>query len=445
MIELDSRCLEYVAMISQVRIFVIACGLVACGGGNKANNPGSDDDQVDAPSAIDAPAADTPADSPSSTSGVYAIPLGTPTGADQGSFYTATLAASGKMFMLDIDTGSTTTGLAGMSCTTCTGMSPLYAPGANATSTGKTDMAQYADGSGWSGSVYTDIVGLGHGSPDVTLGIVSITTQSMFFAGNEYQGILGLGPAALLDPNTDTTAYPDVLVAKGVTDAMAFELCPTDGTMWLGGYDATHTTGAMQYAPLLASGVNADFYSVNMTAMAIGGSDLGVTAATFDNPIVDTGTSLFYIPTRAETALLRKINADANYKALFPNQTLADTGTGCVTAKAGTTAAMVDAMLPKLSMTFDKVGGGTMTLAVAPLASYLIDSGGGQFCLGVMGGGDSGEATMGDTFMRAFVTVIDIANKQVGFAPTAHCAAPAVATSHHGPIRELGRGPHHHR
>jgi hypothetical protein len=177
--------------------------------------------------------------------------------------------------------------------------------------------------------------------------------------------------------------------------------------------------------------------------MAIAGADLGITAATYDDPIVDTGTSLFYIPTTAETALLKKINADAGYKSLFA-KALSESGTGCVTAKAGTTAAMIDATLPKMEMTFDKIGGGSFTLEVAPMQSYLYDGGGGQFCLAVFGGGDQGDATMGDAFMRAFVTVIDIKNKQVGFAPSAHCTAPGIPTKGHV-IRERGRGPHHVR
>jgi hypothetical protein len=100
-----------------------------------------------------------------------------------------------------------------------------------------------------------------------------------------------------------------------------------------------------------------------------------------------------------------------------------------------------------LTETFNKVGGGSFTLSAPALASYLANSGGGQYCIVTASGGDNGEATMGDTFMRGFVTVIDRVNGQVGFAPTSHCAAPMIAGPDnaitHKP-RELGRGPHHH-
>jgi hypothetical protein len=445
-------------MTKQLRsTLVIACGLAAgCGSsdnnGNGIDAPGS---RGDAPGSRDAAtrdgstSTDAPTDAPIIANGVIAIPLSTPTGGDQGEFYTPALTASGKSFLLDLDTGSTVTGIAGMSCTTCTGMSPLYTPGAGATTTNMADSASYADGSQWSGTVYSDMVGLGHGSPDVTLDFVNISSQTMFFSGNEYQGILGMGPDALLDPGT--TAYPDQLFGAGVTTkTMAFELCPTDGTMWLGGYDATHAASAPKYTPILTTGDNAGFYEVNMTGMSLGTTSLGVASATFDNPIVDTGTSLFYIPNTAETALIHDINANAGYKALFPAQTLTDPTNsnsqtaGCVNATAGTTDAMVDAMLPALSETFAGVGGGSISISAAPLASYFQSAGGGQYCLVVFGGGDHGNATMGDTFMRGFVTIIDLDNMKVGFAPTAHCTAPAADVAH-GPMRERGRGPHHVR
>jgi hypothetical protein len=376
--------------------------------------------------------------------GVYAVPLSTATGSDQGSFWGPMLSASGKQFLLQVDTGSTVTGIAGSSCATCTGISPLYSPGGGANDTGKTDSAQYADMSGWSGEVYSDTVGLGHGSPNVSLDLVDITQESTspaFFSGNEDQGILGVGPDALLDPGT--TSYFTQVAGAGTPAIMAFEFCETTGTMWLGGYDASHAQGAVHYTPILTTGTNSNFYSVSMTGMTLDGTSLG-TAQTFDGPVVDTGTSLFIIPTSSETALLSKVNANSGFQALFPGQTLSDSGDGCITAASGTTAAMIDAQLPPLEMTFAGENNTPFTLTVPAMKSYLYDGGSGQFCLAVVGGGDNGGMTMGDTIMRAFVTVIDVANHKVGFAPTIACAAPAPYVAYHR-IREHGHGPHRGR
>jgi hypothetical protein len=253
----------------------------------------------------------------------------------------------------------------------------------------------------------------------------------------------------LLDPGT--TAYFDKIAAAGVTATMAFELCPTAGTMWLGGYDASHAAGPMQYTPLLSTGDNAGFYAVSMTTIALGATDLGATAASLDGPIIDTGTSLFYIPSAAETNLIKAINADPAFKTLFPTQKLTDPTNsssptaGCVNAPSGTSDAMVDQQLPKLAMTFAGTGGSRITLEAPALASYFYSTGGGQYCLAVYGGGDHGNATLGDAFMRGFITVIDVANQRIGFAPTMHCAVPQSGDSPHGHPRERGRGPHHFR
>jgi hypothetical protein len=356
-----------------------------------------------------------------SPSAVYAIPLGTPSDSGQGLFYTAALSASGGNFLLDIDTGSTDTAIAGSDMGV--GLSPVYTPGAGATNTGQTDRATYGDNSGWTGTVYTDTVGLGNGSPNVTLNLVDMTAQSAgFFRSNDYQGILGLGSDDLL--GTGTTAYPDVLASAGVAKKMGFELCPTNGTLWLGGYDSSHAAADMQYTPITTGGPTGIYYSVNMTAMGYGSTDLGVTSTDLANPIVDTGTSLFYVPPAAQAALISDLNNDSAFKTLFPGQTMTapdgGSGSGCVMAGSNVTDAMVDHMLQPLQMSFANV-----QISAPALSSYLADAGGGQYCLVIYQG--AGLTILGDMFLRGFVTEIDLVNNQVGFAPQGHCAAPAVS------------------
>ncbi len=165
-----------------------------------------------------------------------------------------------------------------------------------------------------------------------------------------------------------------------------------------------------------------------MTAMALGTTSLGATSATLRRadrrcPAPACSTSV----EQAETALgIKDINANTAYKALFPGQTLTNPTNsnsqtaGCVNAAAGTTDAMVDSMLPPLTETFARrLVGGSITISATALDSYFYDAGGGQFCMAVYGGGGiAAKPTMGDTFLRGFVTIIDLANMQVGFAPT---------------------------
>ena len=96
-------------------------------------------------------------------------------------------------------------------------------------------------------------------------------------------------------------------------------------------------------------------------------------------------------------------------------------------------------------------GGADVTITAAPLESYLYDAGNGQFCLAAGDGGDQGGATFGDTFLQAFVTVIDVENQRVGFASDSGCAAkgdaPMIYHPHAKPRdpRHHGAGKHTHR
>jgi hypothetical protein len=215
--------------------------------------------------------------------------------------------------MMDLDTGSTTIGVAGAACTSCAtvGVSPLYMPGTYAIDQNKTASTQYADGSSWGGEIYQDATGLAHGTPSVALAIVDIKNQTQFFVDNTYQGIFGLGAPENAEPNTG--AYFDAIKATGEPAVMAFELYDTDGTMWLGGFDPTTATAAPSYTPLIAITTNNPFYRIDITGMSIGTTAVGTGAATFQQPTVDTGTTLFYVPTMVERAALNAINGSTGF------------------------------------------------------------------------------------------------------------------------------------
>ena len=239
-------------------------------GPGSGSNPGSDSNPTCGSAALPA--------------GVYAIPLSTPSNEDQGFFYTPGLTVAGSTFLLDLDTGSTDTGIAGATCTTCVseGISPLYTPSAGATKGGKVSIT-YADNSGWSGTVYTETETLGAGSPTFKADVVDMTKQTEFFSfsgSNEYQGIIGVGRDDLAG-SADKVTYLDGLFGSGVAQTIAVEMSQTEGTFWLGGYDASHAASALVNTPMVTStsDQNAAFYAVDMTAMTVGSTDTGLTSA----------------------------------------------------------------------------------------------------------------------------------------------------------------------
>ncbi|HEY3808190.1 MAG TPA: pepsin-like aspartic protease [Kofleriaceae bacterium] len=337
--------------------------------------------------------------------------------------YTANAQIGSQTFALLVDTGSTTTAVADASCSECSQIvSPLYTPGGSAKDTGHHTTATYADGTQWTGEIYVDQVGLGSGSPAVPLELAAITAEIFFFKDDTTQGILGVGtPETLLD---DTTSYPQTVTESGGPSQLAFELCGSAGTMWIGDYDATAAASAPVFTPLIAPTDATPYYDVAIDDIGLGGTSLGFGASTYATAFVDTGTTDLIIPTDAYDAFVAAVNALPAMTTLFPGQTFT-TGVGqsCIEID-GATDAEIDAMMPALTMSFPATSG-TVTVTAPPTRSYLDDTGAGQLCLGVGDGGSGDDAltVLGNAFMRGFLTVIDVAHSQVGFAPDAGCGS----------------------
>jgi Eukaryotic aspartyl protease len=461
-------------MRSTETLLAIVLGGVALGACGSSNSPdlfGSDTDDGGAPaSGSDAatdgsrdsldsgsssdggPSADSgsspdsgaPADppAPGAASG-FAIPLASPDGPDD--LYTAQVTVGSQTFAMDLDTGSTTLGVAGMGCSGCTGLTPVYTPSSSATATGKTGKSTYADGSGWSGPIYKDTVGLGNGTPAVSLDLVDITKANggFFDSTNDYQGILGLGPSA--NAVTGTTGYIPALTGAGVANVFAFQLCDNTGsnagTMWLGG---DGPSVSLVYTPLLAISNDNAFYAINVDGMSLGGTSIVSNAAnTFQQPVLDTGTSLFYVPTSVFNAFQSALEASSGFKALFGTSTFAANGNdaGCVTV-ASVTDAQVETSLPPLTLSLPSATSGQpdVTIQASALDTYLDSGGGGQYCLAIQDGGTQDASTFGDAFLQAFVTVIDVDGGRVGFAPTG-CATPELRRVRHPAKNGPHRGP----
>ena len=398
----------------------LAACLAACGGSN--NN-----------STTDGGKGSGSGSGSDSEPGVYAIPLTTP----DESFWGPQLMAGGASFTMDLDTGSTTTGIAGSACTNC-GVSPVYVPSGSAVDEHETASTMYDDGTGWSGEIYNDTITLGDGTPSATLAIVDITAQSFatndssdgFFYENQYQGILGMGPPLNAEP--DTGAYFDTITTTGgVTPIVAFELCADGGTMWLGGYDASHG-GSGQFTPLDAITEDNAFYSVDLTGASLGSAALSDnTSGDFSAWVVDTGTSLFYVPTALDQAFLAQLNQDLQNEPTLFGSGAQFTDEGCLSTTA--TDAQIEAMLPPFVMTMKGMNGAPdIKVSAGPFESYLYDQGGGSICLGLDDAQASGPgaATMGDQIMQSFITVVDEKNQRIGWVPDTYCSTHPGARVH---------------
>jgi len=373
--------------------------LIGSGCGNS-----NDHDGADAAVQIDAAP-----DAPASQAGLVAIPL---TGLGGG--YTAKMQLGGQPFDVIVDTGSTSTGVADATCTNCN-VHPAYMA-----STGmdlhQTATSQYGSGS-WKGEVFEDAAVMGT-RPSVALDFASITSQTGFFQGSGYQGILGLGPDGLLLPHT--TSYLTKLIAAGMTGEVAFQLCPDSGTMWLGGFDAAAATAAPSFTPISSV---APYYIVNVGTASVSGT-ASLTGTDFGPTIIDTGTTQTFVPTAVLTTVINGIKGSAGYTAAFGTQTLS--ANACLNTTM--TSAQLDAALPPLTLGF---AGSTAPLAIPATQAYFFNQGGGSYCFMFA---DSSQlfqgqkvSLFGNTLLAGLLTVVDIDHKQMGFALQKGCAAPHFA------------------
>jgi len=389
-------------MLARICKTLALTALATTGCGNSSNGDGPD-------AAVQIDAKPMP-DAPTSQAGVAAIPL-----VGLGGAYTAKLSLGGQPFDVVVDTGSTSTGVAAATCTNCN-VHPAYMPG-TATDLNHTASSQYGSGS-WKGEVFEDSAVMGT-KPGVPLDFASITSQTGFFQGSAYQGILGLGPDGLLLPYT--TSYLTKLISAGMTGEVAFQLCPDNGTMWLGGYDAAAATAAPAFTPISSA---APYYIVSVGAASVTGT-ASLTGADFGPTIIDTGTTQTFVPAAVLTAVINGVKGSAGYTAAFGTQALTDGA--CLNTSM--TSAQLDAALPPLSLSF---AGSAAPLAIPATRSYMFAQGGGSYCFmwsdsSQLFGSAQKVSLFGNTLLAGLLTVVDIDHKQMGFALQTGCAEASFA------------------
>jgi hypothetical protein len=343
--------------------------------------------------------------------------------------YTAPVTVGAQTFQMNLDTGSTSLGVASSACPNC-GVTPVYTPGATAVDQMTTAMSQYGSGS-WSGEVYQDSVGFAS-DPSVPLRFVAINTQSNFFnsnimcgsSGQSYQGIIGFDRATAAVAGT-SAFFDQFVAAKGIPDVFATELCDSGGTLWLGGFDPNATTAPPLYTPVTTDFASMYYYTVDLETIGVAGSSAVMIATTqFPDTVVDTGTSGFVVPTAAFDSLAAAIAGTHGFQQAFgANAGAAWFSSQAPCGAAGMTKADIDATLPALTLSFGAAPG--VSIQVAPSESYLMRYGAYGWC-STMIALPQGQmfplaAIMGAPFLRAQVTIFDRANARIGFAPHAAC------------------------
>ncbi|KAF7981201.1 hypothetical protein HWV62_34527 [Athelia sp. TMB] len=211
--------------------------------------------------------------------------------------YVAAVKVGSQTFSLIVDTGSSNTWV---------GASTKLNGG---TSTGKSISVSYGSGS-FSGTEYTDTVTIG--SASVSSQSIGVASTATGFTGVD--GIVGFGPVDLtlltVSGTLTVPTFLDNLKSQGTisTEVLGVYFAPESGSdtddangeLTFGGVDSSKYTGSITYTSKSSAGSVGPYWGVEVTTISYGGKSIGSGLPA----IVDTGTTLIYIPSSSYSSFL---------------------------------------------------------------------------------------------------------------------------------------------
>jgi len=308
--------------------------------------------------------------------------------------YVVAVEIGTQTFELIVDTGSANIWV---------GADTSFHPGSTGISTGDSVCVYYGSGS-FCGTEYIDTVTVGDAT--VQKQSIGVSKSSTGFTGVD--GIIGFGPVDLTEDTVSGVStvptFMDNLYSQGTipTEVLGISFRPESGSddddangeLTFGGTDTSKYSGKITYAPKSTSGDYAPYWGVAVSAITYGSTSLGSGSA-----IVDTGTTLIYIPTAAYTKFLTAAGG----------KTDSTTGLAIFTTKP--------------TGIFSFTIGGTV-LMLTP-AQYLIPAAqygnfgitGSSYYSWINDGGSSGvDFIIGQKFLENYYSVFDTTQSRIGFA-----------------------------
>lgn len=324
-------------------------------------------------------------------------------------FANASLGTPQQQFRFHIDTGSSDLWANAKSSNLCKQKGDLCAESgtydANSSSTYEyvnSDFnISYVDGSGAWGDYAKDTIHFGGRTIEgLQFGIGYNSTSP--------EGILGIGyPMNEVQvQRAGGQPYPNLpqlLANEGVINTNAYSLWLNDldastGSILFGGVDNEKFEGELQKLPIIPNnGVFKEFV-IAMTAMGMNGVEGSVFSDEVVPVLLDSGSSLMYLPDSIVSGLYQQFNAqwDPNQGAAFVDCNQAETNAD-------------------LLFTFSGV---TITVPMNELVIVAGTQGDQPIC--ILGIGPAGTSTcvLGDTFLRSAYVVYDLDNNQIALAQT---------------------------
>lgn len=290
---------------------------------------------------------------------------------------------------------------------TWTGAQSPYTPSSSGHATGGTVEVSYGSGQ-FSGKEYTDKVSFG----GLTVAQQSIGAATSASGFDGVDGIFGVGPVGLTQgtvSNANTVpTFLDNLYKQGSisSEVLGVYFSPESGSdsndnngeLTLGGVDNSKYTGTLAYVPTLKSGAASAYWGVSIASFTYGSTTLASSAT----GIVDTGTTLIYIPSSAYSAFLRASGGNND----------ASSGLAAFTKKPTANFGI-------------KLGSATYTLTpdqyLVPQAQYAnFQLASGKYYSWIANGGTGSVNTIiGQKFLENYYSVYDTTQARIGFAKAA--------------------------
>jgi hypothetical protein len=277
---------------------------------------------------------------------------------------------------------------------------------------------QYQDKTGSSGDMISDDL-------IISTGTVHNLEMGLAFQTTVGYGLMGIGYDVNEAASTGAK-YPnliDQLVTQGLINAKVYSLYLNDrgsstGSVLFGGIDKAKFSGQLKVIPTqkdARTGYIREFL-VTMTSLSItdqSGKSTSLSTSSA-NIVLDSGTSLTYLPSAMVTSIIKALNAYDDTR-----------GTGLLYADCALLSTQ-----SKSYMTFSFGGAGGPQISVPiqelitrttrkPSKSPFTDT----CLLGILAGSSGGPYAFGDTFLRSAYVVYDLDHNQIGLAQTNYRAA----------------------
>jgi hypothetical protein len=291
---------------------------------------------------------------------------------------------------------------------------------------------QYQDQTGASGDYITDTFSIGGAT-------IKALEMGLAYNSSSAVGVLGIGyqineasdSSQSSDPTIAPFTYPsiiDTMVSQGLISSMAYSLYLDDleastGSIIFGGLDSDKYHGSLLQIPIVpdtldnGTKVYAEF-AVAMTGFGItsqSGITTNLTTASYEEPaVLDSGTTITYLPDRLVELIIEEINGvddTQNSGNIFVDCNIRNNASmtfnyGFGGAKGVSIKVPVDELVFNLDDAFSPGGFSPSQLPFSSTCAF-----------GILPGGQ-GPYILGDTFLRSAYVVYDLQNNLIALAQT---------------------------